>query len=193
MSKGDLGRPLRGNVTLYREPAIRCFAKWCSDMCLYGLAHLLHYMAHAVGGSRWWRCDLWCIICMSSSAWLERKQWASHRQTAQKNLCVYARKQQRKKQWSMCPARHLMPSQTCMKTGQRAVGPMQIKSIWCFYTPKKNNIHPRASKGFAEFFLRCSHTACRAALYYYYCHLFSAPLLHLTVASLKSWPALHVV
>lgn len=100
MSESDLGRLLRGNITLYREPGIRCFAKWRGDICSYSLTHQLHYTTHAVGGSCWWHFnghrDLWYIICMSTPPRLERKQRDSHRQqTAQ--ICVFMpEKQQRK-------------------------------------------------------------------------------------------------
>lgn len=188
MSKGDLGRPLRGNVTLYREPAIRCFAKWCSDVCLYGLAHLLHYMAHAVGGSRWWRCDLWCIICMSSSAWLERKQWASHRQTGQKKSVCLRQKTTKKK--TVIHVSHKAPdTQSDLHEKQGSVRRDQCKSSpFVVFTQQKWTIFIRGPRE-ASLSSACAAATQPAEL----CYLFSAPSHHLTVAPLKSWPALHVV
>ena len=101
MSEGDLGQLLRGNVTLYREPGIRCFVKWCGDICSYSPTRHLRYIAHAVGGgSCWWHFnrhrDLWYIICMSTPPWLEGKQRDSHRQQTAE-ICVFMpEKQQRK-------------------------------------------------------------------------------------------------
>lgn len=131
MSECDLGRLLRGNITLYREPTMRCFAKWCCDVRSYSGTQRVRHAAHAWGASCWRhfnrRRDLWNIICMSTRPWLERKQRDSHRQQTAE-ICVFLPEKQQR-QTLICESRKAPDAHSDLHEKQDVQRAMQHKPI----------------------------------------------------------------
>ena len=134
MSEGDLGRPLRADITLRWEADARSSAKWCGDMRPCSRTR----RPHRAGRTPWEDpADgtlTGAVICDASHAWAHLAGWRENKGTPgdnkqQKSACL-CQNSNKEKHWSVAPARRRVQSGVEKEEARGGGGAGHRKSGW---------------------------------------------------------------